>query len=29
MYELGALSGQEYADVYASSVKEKRVASAR
>ena len=25
MYELGALSGQEYSDVYASSVKEKRV----
>lgn len=29
MYELNALSGQEYADVYASSVKEKRSGSSR
>jgi 1-acyl-sn-glycerol-3-phosphate acyltransferase len=29
MYELGALSGQEYSDVYASSVKEKRVSPTR
>jgi len=29
MYELNRLSGQEYADVYASSVKEKRAAPAR
>jgi 1-acyl-sn-glycerol-3-phosphate acyltransferase len=29
MYELNALSGQEYADVYASSVKEKRSSSTR
>jgi 1-acyl-sn-glycerol-3-phosphate acyltransferase len=29
MYELAALSGQEYADVYASSVKEKRAALSR
>jgi 1-acyl-sn-glycerol-3-phosphate acyltransferase len=29
MYELNALSGQEYADVYASSVKEKRASSTR
>jgi 1-acyl-sn-glycerol-3-phosphate acyltransferase len=29
MYELGKLSGQEYVDVYASSVKEKAVKTAR
>nr|BFF14194.1 hypothetical protein GCM10025699_54970 [Microbacterium flavescens] len=29
MYELNALSGQEYADVYASSVKEKRTGGSR
>ena len=29
MYELGRLSGQEYRDVYATTVKDKRPASAR
>jgi 1-acyl-sn-glycerol-3-phosphate acyltransferase len=29
MYELQRLSGQEYADVYATSVKEKRASVAR
>ena len=29
MYELGRLSGQEYVDVYASSVKEKRAGLSR
>ena len=29
MYELGRLSGQEYRDVYATSVKDKRPAKAR
>ena len=29
MYELGRLSGQEYLDVYATTVKDKRPANAR
>jgi 1-acyl-sn-glycerol-3-phosphate acyltransferase len=29
MYELSRLSGQEYVDVYATSVKEKRASAAR